>query len=72
MNYTKDFRFDFLGALKCLCDCDNRLRNELAQFLEVKVCTVQASNSIILNSLVLSLAYILITENELSSFGIFV
>lgn len=72
MNYTKDFRFDFLGALKCLCDCDNRLRNELAQFLEVKVCTVQASNNIILNSLVLSLAYILITENELSSFGIFV
>lgn len=72
MNYTKDFRFDFLGALKCLCDCDNRLRNELAQFLEVKVCTVQASNNIILNSLVLSLAYILITENELSSFAIFV
>ena len=72
MNYTKDFRFDFLGALKCLCDCDNRLRNEVAQFLEVKVCTVQASNNIILNSLVLSLAYILITENELSSFAIFV
>lgn len=44
MNYTKDFRFDFLGALKCLCDCDDRLRNELAQFSEVKVCTKQTSN----------------------------
>ena len=44
MNCTKDFRFDFLGALKCLCECDNRLRNELAHFLDVEVCTFRASN----------------------------
>lgn len=45
MNCTKDFRFDFLGALKCLCNCDDRLRNELEQVLEEKVCTIQASNN---------------------------
>ena len=44
MNCGKDFRFDFLGALKCLYDCDDGMKNELAQFIEVKVCTIQASN----------------------------
>lgn len=44
MNCTKGFRFDFLGAVKCLCDCETRLKNELAHFLEVKVCTFQTSN----------------------------
>ena len=58
MNYTKNFRFDFLGALKCLFDCDDRLRNELAKFLEVKVCTVQASNNVQLFGVKLSLYFV--------------
>ena len=57
MNYTKDFRFDFLGALKCLCECDDRLRSELVQFSEVKVCTIQASNNAQLFSVKLMFFY---------------
>ena len=70
MNHAKDFRFDFLGALKCLCDCDDRLRNELAQFLEVEVCTIQASNNAQLFGLGAKLS-LYFAPNDLSSFGIF-
>ena len=72
MNYAKDFRFDFLGALKCLCDCDDRLRNELAQFLEVEVCTIQASNNAqLFLDLMLSLAYILLRRTIYQALGYF-
>ena len=40
MNCAKFFRFEFFTALQCLADSDDRLKDELAYFLALKVCIV--------------------------------